>query len=138
MTYLSRLLLNPLNRTVQGDLANCHQLHRHILQAFPAAPVQEHAREYFGVLYRLEELEAEPSLLRLLVQSAAAPDWNRLPAGYLGVATDGTPNPAVRTVDAEYARIQAGMHLRFRLRANPTRRVSAKLRLKPSNGMANG
>lgn len=126
MLYLSRLLLDTQARMVQRDLANCHHLHRRILRAFPAKPAEAHARDHFGVLYRLEPMDADVSLLRLLVQSAAQPDWSELPERYVGMAPDGQPNPAVRRIDAEYARIQQGMRLRFRLRANPTRRVSAK------------
>jgi CRISPR system Cascade subunit CasE len=123
MLYLSRLILNAHSRVVRHDLGNCHHLHRRALGAFPDAPPDTNAREHFGLLYRVEPVEHDPWLMRLLVQSVEQPDWSRLPDSYLAAPSDERGNPAVRTVDAEYAQIQDGMPLRFRLRANPTRRI---------------
>ena len=81
MTYLSRLALNPRSREVRRDLADCQQLHRTIMSAFPQAGDGEPARERFGVLYRLDADRAENAFL--LVQSRAEPDWSRLSSGYL-------------------------------------------------------
>jgi CRISPR system Cascade subunit CasE len=122
--YLSRLILDTRHRRVRRDLGDSHQLHRTVLAAFPQAPAGAQARAHFGVLYRVESLADSPALARLLVQSAAAPDWSHVPAEALGPAADGRGNPAVRTVDAEYERITAGARLVFRLRANPTRKLS--------------
>jgi CRISPR system Cascade subunit CasE len=99
-------------------------LHQRVLHAFPDGPSDTSAREQFGVLYRVEPFERDPWLMRLLVQSAAQPDWSRLPDSYLADAPDARGNPAVRSVDGEYDQIRAGMSLVFRLRANPTRRIS--------------
>ncbi|MBA3946030.1 MAG: type I-E CRISPR-associated protein Cas6/Cse3/CasE [Herpetosiphonaceae bacterium] len=123
MLYLSRLILNLRHRGVQFDLTNCHGLHGRIMGAFPTAPAPASAREHFGVLYRLELLPAAWQA-RLLVQSEQPPDWSNLPSGYLGPAPDGRGNPAVRSIEAEIDRVQAQMQLRFRLRANPTKRIS--------------
>lgn len=123
MAYLSRLILDMRHRAVRRDLADCHALHRRILGAFPDAPPEAPAREHFRLLYRVEPLAHDPWRLRLLVQSAVAPAWEHLPEHYLGEAPDAGANPAVRPVDAEYAHIQPGMQLLFRLRANPTRRI---------------
>jgi CRISPR system Cascade subunit CasE len=125
MRYLSRLILDLRQRAVQQDLADCHRLHDRMMQAFPAAPRPDNARAHFGVLFRTEPLGDLP-LVRLLVQSQHAPDWTTLPARYLGPPPDARGNPAVHLLDTDYARIAAGMRLRFRLRANPTKRVSER------------
>lgn len=124
MLYLSRLILNLRDRNVRRDLADVQQLHRTILNAFPAVPEDggTRAREYFGVLFRAEPLPDQPLAARVLVQSNQAPDWTYLLTGYLAPSLDGRPNPAVRQLD-DYDRIAAGMPLRFRLRANPTQRI---------------
>lgn len=124
MLYLSRLILSLNTKTVQHDLRDCYKLHQRVLHAFSDAVPGTNGREHFGVLYRVESFERDPWLMRLLVQSAVEPDWSRLPDGYLGEAPDARGNPAVRLVESEYAQVQAGMPLRFRLRANPTRRIS--------------
>jgi CRISPR system Cascade subunit CasE len=123
MLYLSRLILNTRHRDVQRELADCNRLHGQIMGAFPAAPDRAVAREHFGVLYRLETL-GDPTRARLLVQSNHAPDWSALSAGYLGPSIDARGNPAVRSIEEEIGRVCQGMRLRFRLRANPTKRVS--------------
>jgi CRISPR system Cascade subunit CasE len=120
--YLSRLVLDPRSRDVRRDLADCHALHQRLMTGFPTVPGQD-ARASFGVLYRLEgpPFAAQPSVI---VQSAVAPNWARLPERYLGSTFDGSDNPACKRVDERYAAIAAGNELAFRLRANPTRRVS--------------
>jgi len=123
MLYLSRLMLNLRQRDTQFELADCNQLHGRIMSAFPVVPMGISAREHFGVLYRLELLD-DPTLARLLVQSNISPDWSTLPAGYLASVSDGRDNPAVRSIEEEIGRVRPGMRLRFRLRANPTKRVS--------------
>jgi CRISPR system Cascade subunit CasE len=115
--YLSRLIPNPLKREVQRDLADCHNLHRRILLAFPDTPEVERAREAYGALYRVDRGRDG---LMVLVQSRAAPDWSRLPAGYL------TRPAEVKRIDPNYDQLRPGTELRFRLRANPTRRISAR------------
>lgn len=132
MLYLSRLILDARNRTVQRHLADCHQLHKQVCRAFPTIPDDPHhpapvaARDHFGLLYRIEPFIHHPHLLRLLVQSNTAPDWAQaqLPSSYLAPAPDARGNPAVRRIDPEYDHIAPGMHFQFRLRANPTKRIS--------------
>jgi CRISPR system Cascade subunit CasE len=122
--YLSRLLLNPRSRDVRRDLGNCHELHRTILRALPQVEDSEaKARERFGVLHRLE-IDQRQQKLTLLVQSFLNPAWSRLPSDYL-LLTD-EENPACKPVHETYSRLGAGQYLTFRVRANPTRRVSGK------------
>lgn len=115
--YLSRLTLQTRSREAQRDLADCHNIHRRVLMGFPDERGSGGARERYGVLYRVERrLDG----VDVLVQSRAEPDWSRLPEGYL-------PREAeVKRVDQIYDRLRAGMDLRFRLRANPTRRIAER------------
>lgn len=125
MLYLSRLFLNTRNRDAQRELADCNRLHARVMAAFPNAPGSIAARGHFGVLYRLE-LMGEPSQARLLVQSNHLPDWSSLPSGYLAPSADDRGNPAVRSIEEEIGRVHAGMRMCFRLRANPTKRISER------------
>lgn len=121
--YLSRLILNPRHRRVQAEVAAPYQLHRSLMNAFPAElPADER------VLFRLEQGTHRGGLL-LLVQSLYRPDWSWLSEpkarGYL-LPVD-TPNPEIK----EFQPILAiGQLLAFRLRANPTvkRKFSDKRR----------
>ncbi|MBX3069079.1 MAG: type I-E CRISPR-associated protein Cas6/Cse3/CasE [Thermomicrobiales bacterium] len=128
-TFLSRLVLDPMDYDVQRDLANCHALHQRIMKAFPTA-MGDAPRAEFGILYRLEAADHQQRQPVMLVQSEQEPNWNVLPAGYL-VDDLGGINPAVKDIGAVYKRLTVDDQLRFRLRANPTRRV-----LKPRNGIA--
>ncbi len=122
--YLSRLILDLSNTRVRRNLSDTYQLHRTILSAFPQAPAGASARRHFGVLYRIESMARTPMQARLLVQSTGTPDWSRLPGSFLAPPPDERGNPAVRRIDEDYARITAGAQFFFRLRANPTRRLS--------------
>jgi CRISPR system Cascade subunit CasE len=117
--YLSRLWIDarrPGGRTAIADLGEIHRL---VMRAFPADSGAE-PRATHGVLWRLDEgrLGAGPSLL---VQSTTRPDWSRLPDIY----PVGEP-PEFREVSTLLARIEPGRRLRFRLVANPTRKVDTK------------
>lgn len=122
--YLSLLRLDPVDQRVQQDLRDPHSLHRTVMRAFPSVldPEQE-ARAFWGVLHRLE-LERRTGRVLLYVQSRVEPDWSFLPPECL--VQDGLANPAVKSVSAVYERIAAGQTLRFRLRANPTRKIDTK------------
>lgn len=136
MLYLSRLLLNARNSRVRRDLAQCQELHRTLLRAFPALETKqpgEGARDRFGVLYRIET--ARNAVIPLLVQSAAEPDWSYLPEmfpTYLLPDQVDMPNPAVKHIGEQYERLRDAQEFVFRLRANPTRRVSANNPKEPS------
>jgi CRISPR system Cascade subunit CasE len=120
--FLSRLIFNRHSLTVRRDLADCNQLHRTLLSAFPQS-MSDSARAEFGVLYRVET-NYQTCKVKLLVQSLASPDWTRLPGGYLAEPEDGSINPSCKNIAPIYESLQQGMRLRFRLRANPTRRIS--------------
>jgi CRISPR system Cascade subunit CasE len=114
MMHLSRLLLNPRNRQTRRDLADCHDLHRTLLAAFPQAR-SEAARAEFGLLFRLDT--GRDGSAAVLVQSLHEPDWTRLPEGYLREPAASKPVAAI------YDGLLANQRLTFRLRANPTKRL---------------
>jgi len=121
--YLSRLLLNPRSRAVRRDLADCQELHRTVMAAFP--PTSDgSARERFGVLHRLE-VDRRRNRLILYVQSLEKPDWSHLAPGYLD-ENPNLENPACKPVGEKYQGLKTGAVLAFRLQANPTRKVDKK------------
>lgn len=124
--YLSRLVLDPRSRDVRRDLADCHALHQRLLSVFPPLPAAAGGvRERLGVLYRVEPPDRGGAPV-VLVQSRAAPDWSRLPAGYLLPLWPGGVNPACKEVGTYYAALRPGAHLTFRLRANPTKKIDTR------------
>lgn len=112
--YLSRLVLNSRSRDVRAWLTDCHALHRVLMFGFPTVTTGA-ARAELGVLYRVEQME-EPPAIPVLVQSRQAPRWDMPSEALLSVDP---PKP----LDALLAGIAASRGYRFRLRANPTRRV---------------
>jgi CRISPR system Cascade subunit CasE len=115
--FLSRLLLNPRSSDVRRDLADCYQLHRTVMKGFPDLPDAADVRARLGVLYRLDT-DRRSGAITLIVQSRAEPDWSRLPRDYMLGA------PQTKPIDSALASIADGVQLAFRLRANPTRRIS--------------
>lgn len=120
MLYFSRLILNERNPEVRRDIADCNRLHSRILRAFPQVEQKGNVREQFGVLYRLESPDENSSGWCLLAQSVHNPDWSTLPVTYA------QRQPDLKQIDEIYDRITSGMVFRFRLRANPTKRVGRK------------
>ncbi len=123
--YLSRLILNPRSRAVWRDLADCQELHRTVMSGFPDSDDGSSARARFAVLHRVD---TEPRTGRpvLYVQSRVKPDWSRLPEGYLADVGPEVENPACKSMDRALEALAEGMVLRFRLRANPTRKIDTK------------
>jgi len=109
--YFSKLTLNPRSERAQTDLASPYELHRTLSKAFDDPEPEQH-RARHGVLFRIEGggLGGVP----VLVQSATAPEWDRLPRGYAS-RIDGPK--------AFELAPHVGQRLRFRLVANPVRRV---------------
>ncbi len=119
--WLARLMLDLRSRAVRRDLSDCQQLHRTLLSAFPSVQVAE-PRRAIGLLYRLEQAGTGNPVL--LVQSLLKPDWSRLPADYCLSARPGARNAATKPVTHVLDNVQAGSQFRFRLVANPTRRIA--------------
>ena len=120
--YLSRLILNPRSRQVQSELARPYEMHRTLLKAFPDGKVETErtAEDAVGLLFRVDE-DARSGNLHLLAQSQQPPQWARL-SGTDYLLPNTADNPATREVTLQF---QVGQLLAFRLRANPTRRLSA-------------
>lgn len=129
--YLTRAFLDPASRQVRADLRDPESLHKRVMLAFPDG-VGPSPREALGVLHRLDQ-EREDRIV-LLVQSRVRPMAERWPGGYLlelggdfDLAFSGlVENPAVRSVEAERARLSPGRRLLFRLKANTTRKIDTK------------
>ena len=120
--YLTRLWVDPRSRAARRDLADCYQLHRTVMAAFPDAS-GDAARASLGVLYRVED---GGDRITLYVQSDVAPNWDHLPSGYLVEEWFGDGNPATRPLDDAWGGLTDGTTLRFRLLANPTRKVDTR------------
>lgn len=129
--YLTRVFLNPASPAVQADTRDPVHLHRTVMLAFPD-DVGPSPRRSLGILHRLDQ---EPGgRLVLLVQSSVKPLTERWPATHildlssdtdLAFSTVGD-NPAVRSLEAEYATIANDSRFLFRLRANTTRKIDTK------------
>lgn len=124
MTFLSRLILNPRSKDVLRDLNDSHGLHRRIMKAFPKLDESNDARQKLGVLHRLDLMNYD--CLNLLVQSNEEPDWSELPTSYLLKDEGGVEPHAVLDLNDFLSRLSNGDVLRFRLRANPTRKINTK------------
>lgn len=120
--YLSRLTLDPRSRDARAWLADCNQLHKAIMVSFGQAEGPQ-ARAELGVLFRAEET-AGGAEVAVLVQSSAPPRWANEARGFVRV--DGPKDLAVLE-----AQMVEGARFRFRLRANPTRRVHHRATLGP-------
>lgn len=122
--FLSRLFLNPRSRQVWRDLSFPYELHRTLLRVFPDSTAGGPGR----VLFRVESTR-DPESIPLLVQSDNRPDWAQLGVGigYL-LSGDGQGEVNVETKEVRlYFRLN--QVLRFRLRANPTKRNKEGMRL---------
>ena len=118
--FLSKLVLNELNRKVYLDLGNAHKFHQRIMQGFPDQEV-EFPRQDWQILYRQEP---EPLSNVILVQSNQEPDWSKLPDGYL--LEDKT---SVKPVDLSHWQLDST--LRFRIKVNPVKRDAKTRKLIP-------
>jgi CRISPR system Cascade subunit CasE len=122
--YLSRLTLNPdpRVRTVRRDLASPYEMHRTLMRAFSE-------KGEGRVLFRLEPMRRDEAPV-VLVQSPTQPDWEPLERMKTYLANVETR--AFEPVLAEE------MRLRFRLRANPTRKVGTGGKGPPGSGESGG
>ncbi|ASU79063.1 type I-E CRISPR-associated protein Cas6/Cse3/CasE [Actinopolyspora erythraea] len=119
--FLSKLPVNVVSRKFRRDIANVHEMHRTVMAAFPDIE-RSTARSEHGVLWRLDRT-AQGYVL--YVQSRTQPTWDRLPENYL------CDRGKVRSLQPVLRAVRAGTTFRFRIVANPTRR------LKPQNDHRN-
>lgn len=117
--YLSKLILNPYNKQVRTDLNDCQQMHRTLLMAFPHTGTRQ-ARAEFGMLFRVES-NPRTHTVSIVVQSKVMPNWSCLPSDYL-------QHVECQDISRHYTEevLEKNRHLRFRLRANPTRKIDTK------------
>jgi CRISPR system Cascade subunit CasE len=119
--YLSRLVPNIRSRDARRDLADCMAMHRTLMSAFPdKLSSNGAARAEAGLLYRVEA--AAGGAIGLLVQSILAPNWGRLPSSWLLPDAE----PQVKEITQALGRVDSGSLLRFKLVANPTRKIGTK------------
>lgn len=123
--YLSRLVLNLRNWAARRDLADCCHMHRTVMAAFPSLPRQRDARAELGALFRVDVSRASGATI-VLVQSAVEPDWSHLPHGYLEPNPPSGASLSCKPLDGALAAVEDGDVLRFRLRANPSRKIDTK------------
>jgi CRISPR system Cascade subunit CasE len=114
--YLSRLPLNPRSRQVRSEVAHPYEMHRTLMRAFPGESDGGPGR----VLFRLEE-DRRLESPTILVQSEKEPRWT-----FLGELNDYlcADVEAPKNIMPAYQNLRDGQILRFRLRANPTKRVA--------------
>ncbi|MGE5583589.1 MAG: type I-E CRISPR-associated protein Cas6/Cse3/CasE [Bacillota bacterium] len=132
--YLSSLILNIRNYQVRKDLADCQGLHRTILKAFSQSapsPVEKnsHARQDFGLLYRVENSRHENEV-RILVQSQCQPDWSLLPPGYCEAK-------GPKFIADKFQSLANGQVLSFLLKANPTHKTGTASKMERLAGKKN-
>jgi CRISPR system Cascade subunit CasE len=115
--YLSRLILNPRSPQVQAELREPYQMHRTLSKAFGDGPGEWQSAR---ILFRVDELCGRPAVI---VQSRTQPDWSRLSvsSGYLFA------DPEMKEINPS---ISAGQRFVFRLRANPTKRITDRDRVR--------
>src|ERR1035437_1990044 len=119
--YLSRLVPNIRSREARRDLADCVGMHRTLMNAFPdGLSSNGDARREAGLLYRVEA--TADGTIALLVQSALPPAWTHLPPSWLQPASE----PQVKEIAEALGGIDSGSVLRFKLVANPTKKIGTK------------
>lgn len=124
--YLSRLLLNPHSRQVRSELAQPYEMHRTLMRGFPQATDQSKvtARDEFAVLFRPEVNDLDGAV-KVLVQSLEKPNWTFLHGLGDYLCTDGEmPGVSCKDIMRVCRNVHPGQVLRFRLRANPTKRIA--------------
>ncbi|ADW21866.1 type I-E CRISPR-associated protein Cas6/Cse3/CasE [Thermus scotoductus] len=106
--WISKLKLDLRSKAVRRDLASPYEMHRTLSRAVSQALKEGKER----LLWRLEPTRGtEPPVV--LVQTLTLPDWDALEKGYAEVYPPKPFQPALRE----------GQILRFRLRANPSKRA---------------
>lgn len=111
--FLSKLTLNPRDRQVRSDMARPYEMHKTIWNRFPTLRRDPTKGENLDrILFRVDT-DRHGGNPFVLVQSEIEPDWTSLPAGYLARPAESKPFEPLFAV---------GQRLRFRLRANPTKK----------------
>ncbi|MFD8782565.1 type I-E CRISPR-associated protein Cas6/Cse3/CasE [Kitasatospora sp. NPDC059599] len=109
--WLTRIIPDPRSRDARRDTTGAVDLHHRMMSLFPDNLADPEPRRRLGILFRSEPT---PAGHQILLQSTQPPDLARLPAGY-GQAATKTLTPLL---DA----LQPGLHIRYRIAANPIRK----------------
>jgi CRISPR system Cascade subunit CasE len=110
--FLSRLCLNPLFAPALRLAGDTYEMHRTLW----STGFRHFTKDDLGrVLFRVDA-DRESAAPIVLVQSEREPDWSTLPPRFV-IAT-----PETKPLDVKFS---SGQRLRFRLRANPTKKVGA-------------
>ena len=124
--YLSRLTLDLRNGRVARDIHDICNMHRTVMSVFPDVDSPREARSAVSALYRVD-LGRRTGSASIVIQSSVRPDWSGLPGGYaLSEAASDRDNPATSSMDGALTSLCEGRVLRFRLRANASRKVDTK------------
>ena len=111
--YLSRLVLNPENADARRDLASPYELHRTLMRAFEKAPRSNR------LLFRVEPEQAGRGVAVLVQSHPEPPCWAFLER--MGDYVRHVKGPKEASLS-----LREQQHLRFRLVANPTKKVQNK------------
>ncbi|MGW7529819.1 type I-E CRISPR-associated protein Cas6/Cse3/CasE [Streptomyces sp. NPDC054783] len=111
---LTRIRLNPHSPRARHDLKDTLSLHRRITLLTPD-DLGDHPRQKAGLLFRLEEA-TDHTPPTLLIQSHQPPDLTRLPDTYGTAET--------RDLTPMFQALIPGRRVRYRIIANPTRRLT--------------
>lgn len=122
--YLSRLRLNPVNRHVIRSMGNSQKMHALLLRGFPDADRSAH-----NMLFRIDPVPgSSESQTDILVQSTIEPDWSYLRLeGLLQHESEFFGDGLVKNISSLPERLAVDDIFRFRLRANPTKRMPWKV-----------
>jgi len=118
---LSRHFLNATSRDVQRCIGDSYALHVRVMALFRDTT---ETRAELGVLHRLDVSERD-GVTALLIQSKTAPNTAHYPDHFLDprAGADAVAStPLALIIDS----LRAGALFRFRLRANPARKIDTK------------
>lgn len=113
MLYLSKLDIATDYPQVMKDIANMNGLHKRLMAAFPNGYTE--ARKDMNILFRVE---TNAGRVVIYVQSGVEPAWEQL-----DVRSFAAP-PLSKNIGPTITNLKAGQLCSFRLRANPTKRIS--------------
>jgi CRISPR system Cascade subunit CasE len=112
--FLSKLNLNPRDRHVRSDIARPYEMHKTLWNRFPTLRRdQTTSKNLDRILFRVDS-DRHGANPFVLVQSEIEPDWTSLPSGYQA--------EPIKSLEPSFA---VGQRLRFRLRANPTKKTGS-------------
>jgi len=112
--HLSLLTLDIRHRRTREAVSDLTAAHQLVCSAFDDLTGNESGR----LLWRWEP--GPEGAVRLLAQSATAPDWNRVDDGLWSA------DPMVKDISTLREAISAGGRYRFALAANPTKKIDTK------------